>query len=330
MQLTFYLAIFLGIITLAAAITWRITIKTDQHRAAAAQSRNAARDRYAMAEDTPAAIRPWAKAATLTAGGLTALCLLASSFWVVGTSNVGIITSFGRPIGEVSNGPQWTAPWENLSEMDYSVQVTDFTAASCDVQLRLADGQTACAKVGVRWQLNPHDATSLFKRYKGSTSGVENGVVIPALQTAANTVFGDYDPVALLSSKIPVGQTGNPSVPQLAAQVQTLLNRMIGSEVTLDLVNIPNIVYPDSVQQRINSILQQKSATQAAILAEQTADAQAAANRAIAASVSNNPDVLISRCLDLMQDMIKAGQTPTIGMCNFSGTGNGVIVSSGK
>jgi regulator of protease activity HflC (stomatin/prohibitin superfamily) len=363
MQGVFILAIIFALFTAVAAVIWRVSISRRNSSLTKAQEAEAA----VQAEDTPSAGRgrssyrdPYeslgrsgrsaasraeqhrdaaesadmfrfgAKCATIGLAAVTALGIFASSFWIVGTQNVGIVRSFGRPVGVVANGPAWTWPWEQVTEMDYSVQVTDFTAASCDIQVRLADGQTACPKVGVRWQINTRAADSLFRRYKGSTQGVENGVLIPALQTAANTIFGDYDPVKLLSSPDPVGSKKNPSIPQLASKVQALLVQTIGSEVQIDLLNIPNIAYSPNVQNRINAVLGQKAQTLIAQQAKQTADAQAAANQAIAASVSHDPGVLISRCEDLMQEMIKNNQSPTIGMCNFGGSGNGVIVSTGR
>lgn len=310
MQGTFILALIFAAFTVVAAVVWRV-------------ARSKRKDDNYDTEKT----RFWAKVCTVGLAAITGLLILISSFWIVGTQNIGIVRSFGKPIGVVSNGPQWTAPWQTVTDMDYSIQVTDFTAASCDIQVRLADGQTACPKVGVRWQINTTAADALFRRYKGSTQGVENGVLIPALQKYSNIVFADYDPVKLLNSPVPVGQKGNPSIPQLADQVEKQLKAAIGGEVKIDLLNIPNISYSPSVQNRINQILAQKAQTLIAQQAEQTATAQAAANRTIASSVSHDPAVLTSRCLDLMQEIIKNGDTPPINMCNLSGGGTPVIAT---
>lgn len=331
MQGTFWFALFTMLLTVAGGATWlaaRHSVKN-----AGPQDRVPSRSFENMTEyEMRVRIRLAAKVATISLGSLTALLLLVSSFWIVGTSSIGVVTSFGRPVSTLPNGPGWTAPWDNVTELDYSVQVTDFAAdlASCAVQLRLANSQVGCPKVNVRWQPNPSDADVLFRRYK-STQGVENGVLIPALQKYANEVFQNYDPVGSLSSPDPVGSPKNPSTSQLADQLEKRLSDVIGSEVTVDFLSIPNIAYPDSVQRRMNTILQQKASTQAAILAEQTATAQAAANKTIAASISHDPDVLLSRCVDLMGEMIKDGRSPTIGMCSFGGSsGPNVLIGAGK
>lgn len=319
MQAIFWAAIILGILALICGVFWRV---------ASRQLKRDASGEGASRQDTELTekLRIWAVGLTLSLGGLAIILTFFSSFWIVGTQNVGIVRSFGKPVGIVSNGPQWTLPWETVTDMDYSVQVTDFTAQSCAIQVRLADGQTACPKVGVRWQINTKAAEFLFRRYKGSTAGVENGVLIPALQKYANIVFGDYDPVKLLNSTYAVGTPQNPSVPQLADKVEAQLTEAIGGEVQIDLLNMPNIAYAPNVQNRINSILSQKAQTLIAQQSEQTANAQAAANRTITASVSHDPNVLTWRCLNLEEEMIKNGDTPPVNMCNLSGSGASVIV----
>jgi regulator of protease activity HflC (stomatin/prohibitin superfamily) len=350
MQGLFWLALIFGLFTVAAGVVWAVARHSQRKADARAAEATASvpkddtpprrdrggyageysrpqpgrAERYADQAEAANQTRFWAKIVTLSLAAIVAIMVFFCSFWIVGTQNVGIVRSFGKPVGVVANGPQWTAPWETVTEMDYSVQVTDFTASACDIQVRLADGQTACPKVQVRWQINTNAADSLFRRFKGSTQGVENGVLIPALQKYANIVFGDYDPVKLLNSKVPVGQKGNPSTSQLAAQVEGLIIGAIGSEVRIDFLSIPNVSYAKNVQDRINAILAQKAQT---LQAEQTAEAQAAANRTISASVSHDPGVLISRCEDLMQEMIKNGQAPTINMCSFGGSASNVLVT---
>jgi regulator of protease activity HflC (stomatin/prohibitin superfamily) len=347
MQLIFWAAIIFGLFALAAGATW-LTARNAQRRAdAQAADVRAAKDDtprrprddyYSRPQPSPAQqyadraeradqTRFWAKTATLALIAITGVLVFFSSFWIVGTQNVGIVRSFGKPVGVVGNGPQWTAPWETVTDMDYSVQVTDFTASGCEIQVRLADGQTACPKVGVRWQINTKAADALFRRYKGSTAGVENGVLIPALQKYANIVFGDYDPVKLLASTTPVGQPGNPSTSQLADKVESAMVTAIGSEVKIDLLNIPNVAYAQNVQDRINTILAQRALTITAQLAEQTATAQAAANKTIAASISHDPGVLTNRCLNLMEEIIKNNGVPPINMCNLGGSASNVLVT---
>lgn len=323
---TFILAIITAAIALGLTAWWRAVHRsaarlTDDDRARAARND----------EFTSEHLRPLVKGAALGFAALTVLLVLISSYNPVSTQNIGIVTSFGRPVSHLSAGLNFTAPWQSVTEMDEAIQVTDFDAASCQIQLRIADQQTACAKVAVRWRINPAAADSLFRNYHNSTAGVENGLLIPELQNVANQVFAGYDPVALLDSTSPVGSPGNPTVPQLAQQVQAALTAKIGSEVEIISLFMPNIAYNATVQSRLNAVLSQKAATLVAQQSEQTASAQARANNDISASVSHDPGVLESRCLDILAEMVKAAQGVPAGFSCFpGGSGTGVIANATK
>ena len=51
------------------------------------------------------------------AGGLAIIVLILGSTTVVSTRNIGVVTTFGRPEGTLSNGLHWKAPWQSVSEM---------------------------------------------------------------------------------------------------------------------------------------------------------------------------------------------------------------------
>jgi regulator of protease activity HflC (stomatin/prohibitin superfamily) len=321
---TFILAIITAVIALILAVAWRIA------RSAAKEAEAGSR-RIGADEIHPDSARAVFKGVTLGFAALTALLVLISSYNPVSTQNIGIVTSFGRPVSHLSAGLNFTAPWQSVTEMDEAIQVTDFDASACQIQLRIADQQTACAKVAVRWRINPSAADALFRNYHNSTAGVENGLLIPELQNVANQVFAGYDPVALLDSTVQPGQPGNPTVPQLAQQVQAALTAKVGSEVEIISLFMPNIAYNDTVQARLNAVLSQKASTLVAQQSEQTASAQARANNDISASVSHDPGVLESRCLDILAEMVKAGQSVPAGFSCFpGGSGTGVIANATK
>lgn len=319
---TFILAIIAAVV---AVLTWTACrFVRRMVRAAVAADR-----RYGGYDTDPAVFVPWLRGGAIGFAAIAALLVLVSSYNPVSTQNIGIVTSFGQPVNHLSAGLNFTAPWQSVTEMDEAIQVTDFDAATCQIQLRIADQQTACAKVAVRWRINPAAADALFRNYHNSTAGVENGLLIPELQNVANQVFAGYDPVQLLDSTIPVGRPGNPTVPQLAQQVQSALTAKIGTEVDVISLFMPNIAYNSTVQTRLNAVLAQKASTLVAQQSQQTALAQAAANKDISASVSNDPGVLESRCLDILSEMVKAGQPVPAGFSCLGGSNvTGVIAST--
>jgi regulator of protease activity HflC (stomatin/prohibitin superfamily) len=326
MPLLFIFAIMLAVLTAIAVIAWRLAARAVRNLTDAQRARNSRSDLWTVEQ-----YRPLAGGAAAGFAVLTVLFLLSSSFTTVPTQDIGIETSFGHPVGHLGNGAHFIAPWDQVTQMDEAIQVTDFTSQSCQIQLRIADQQTACAKVAIRWRINPAAADELFRNYAGSTAGVENGLVIPELQNIANQVFAGYDPVALLDSTVPVGQPGNPTVPQLAQQVQARLSADIGSDVTVISLFMPNIAFDATVQSRLNAVLTQKADTLVAQQSEQTAIAQAAANKDISASVSADPNVLVAQCLDTLAEMVKDGQAVPAGFSCWPGGGvAGVIADTSK
>jgi regulator of protease activity HflC (stomatin/prohibitin superfamily) len=266
---------------------------------------------------------------TLIAGFACVLTLVASSYTQVNNKTIGIEVSFGKPVGHLSSGLHWIRPWASVTDMDEAVQVNNFTGPDC-ITVRIADQQTACLTAKVRWKIRSQAADNLFGNYKNSTSGVEDGLLEPELQNVANTVFDSYDPIGLLNSGIPSGAKGNPTVPQLGEQVKDALVKDVGSEIDIVSLTTPTISYDDSVQSRINSVLTQKAQTQIAQQQIKTADAQAQANRALQQSVSNDPNVLISKCLDLQTEEVNKGMTPVTSCFGGSGGGGTTVVVPSK
>lgn len=140
-----------------------------------------------------------------------------------------------------------------------------------------------------------------------------------------NQQFANYDPIASLISTAPEGSPSNPTVIQLSAYVLTQMRKDLTGQIKVLSVLIPSLTYDESVQARINSVLAQTAQTDIAIQAEKTATAQAAANRALAKSVSNSPGVLTSNCLGLVNEAIKANYTLPPGFSCFGSSSVGVI-----
>lgn len=266
---------------------------------------------------------------TCLAGVACVLTLIASSYAEVGTKTIGIETSFGKPVGHLSTGLHWIRPWGSVTDMDEAVQVDNYTGQYC-IDVRIADQQTACLVAKVRWQIKTSAADELFGNYKNSTSGVQDGLLEPELSNVANTVFDSYDPIALLNSGIPSGSKGNPTVPQMGVLVKAALVKDIGKQINIVSLSTPTIQYDTTVQSRINSVLTQKANTQIAQQQIQTNTAQAKANQALEKSLSNDPNVLVSKCLDLQGEMVAKGMQPVTSCFASSGGGGSTVVVPGK
>jgi len=61
---------------------------------------------------------------------------------------------------------------------------------------------------------------------------------------------------------------------------------------------VPLVNYDEATQSRINALNVEKANTRVAEQRAKTAEAEARANEILAASVSDSPNVLVSKCLD--------------------------------
>jgi len=104
-------------------------------------------------------------------------------------------------------------------------------------------------------------------------------------------VFSDLDPLA------PVNSDG--------ANVQALgdqVGRDVTDQIEIFNVIVPLVNYDEATQDRMNAVNVEKANTRVAEQRAKTAEAEAKANEILAASVSNDPNVLVGRCLDAARD----------------------------
>lgn len=311
---TFLFAIIFAVIAIACAVA-RVPAKSAAK--AAAEASASARRQY---DDDLVPVPAILLGVAAFFGALAVVLTIVSTWNPVPTQDIGIVTSFGQPTGHLGAGAHFTAPWDQVTDMDEAYQVTDETFT-----VRIAGGQTAQATVQLRWQVAPLAADSVFRNFKNSTSGVENGLLTPELNAATNAVLDGYDPLTPIATGAPAGTPANPSTTQLAAQIQQgLIPRLDGDVLVRTLVLRP-LVYDGTVQDRINSVLAQTAKTDVAKQSELTAQAQAKANQIIEQSVSNSPLVLVQQCMNAIAD----GQfTPPAGFSCWPGQGSGVVIPS--
>lgn len=257
---------------------------------------------------------------------LSAILLFFSCVNIVGTKEDGIITTFNAPSGVLSNGLHLLWPWQGVTEMDAAIQTDndlDSNKPADCVPVRIAYQITACVDVTIRWRIIESAADSLFQNYR-DFANVRVSLVTRELATDLNAAMSGYDPLA-------IDANGNSTAPTLASVSSMVLAQMqseIGSQIEVLSVFIPVLHYSASVQDRINALQAQVAATRIAQQSELTAQAQAAANKALAASVSTDPNVLVSKCFDILQQMVTAGRTVPAGFSCWPGGSTGIVIPS--
>jgi regulator of protease activity HflC (stomatin/prohibitin superfamily) len=260
--------------------------------------------------------------------GLGLLLLFFSSVVSVGTKEVGVKTTFGRPSGSLTNGIHFKAPWEQVTTLDDAIQTDSYeqnvgNANGTCITVRIARQATACVDTSIRWQIKEGTAPdTLFRNYR-DFANIRASLVTRELQSAVNVAFANYDPLGVDTN----GDSTQTSLVGLAGQVTSTMNREIGDTISVQSVIIPVLHFDPSTQDRINSLQAQVAQTRIAQQAQKTATAQAAANKALAASVSNSPNVLVSKCLDILQESVNKGQSLPAAFSCFPGTGGSASVA---
>lgn len=162
--------------------------------------------------------------------GIFVLSFIFSVFTVVSTRNVGIVTTMGRPNGELSNGLHMIAPWQDVTEMDGAIQLQKFEGDKA-MHVRLGNNSTAAANVTIQWRLDPHSAPSLFLDYR-TFGNIEENLVDKELGVAMNSEMAKFDPLA------PGAADGAPLV-QISEKVQHDVQAAVGNRIEVQKVFVP-------------------------------------------------------------------------------------------
>lgn len=255
-----------------------------------------------------------AMAAAVVCGVLAVLLLAWSSFTIVSTRNVGIVTSFGKPTGTLSNGLHFKLPWTKVPELNGTIrtdnQVGGFKDGRCDggTAVRLANNSTACVDNTIRWRIVPSAGDTLFRDYQNDDN-IRDSLVTRELNATLNAVFATYNPLN-------PEEVDGPNLTELSTAVTDRLKAKIGAQVEVQNVIISIVHFDGQTQDKINAYQAQIANTRIAQEAKRTATEQAEANRILAGSVAD-PGVLTARCLEL----INSGKQLPIGFQCFPGAG---------
>ena len=229
----------------------------------------------------------------VVAGGLALFVLILGSTTIVSTRNIGVVTTFGRPGSTLNNGLHWKAPWQSVTEMNGTIQIDNHTGEYATT-VRLGNNSTAHVDNSVRWRIQPAAADELFLDYR-DFENVRDNLVTRELRAALNEVFADFDPLA------PENTEGT-NVQALGDKVAEKLRSKVGDQIEILNVIVPLVNYDEATQDRINALNVEKANTRVAEQRAKTAAAEARANEILAGSVSNDPNVLVSKCLDAARE----------------------------
>ncbi|MFT4264290.1 MAG: SPFH domain-containing protein, partial [Nocardioides sp.] len=284
--------------------------------------------------------------ARLAAAALVVLALvvLAGSFVArVGTKDVGVVTSFGRPTGrDLSNGIHLKRPWEKVTTLDAAIQPDEFTGDDC-IEVRIADSSTACASLTIRWHIAESQASTLFQNYRSNNVNetIRHSLVVTQMKAAVNDVLGQFNPLANVNAAANQSAdnteiSATPNLDEFSTEIEGQMSERLAAmnnghaQILVDSVTMSFLKLADTTQAKINAYQAEVGNTRIAEQQEKTAAAQARANKALADSVSNNPNVLVSKCLDTLEEMVKGGQAVPAGFSCWPGDSADLVLSGQK
>lgn len=244
-----------------------------------------------------------------------------ASVTVVGPKNVGVITTFGKVSDRtLDSGLHWKKPWQSVTDMDGTIQTTKFVGEDGCIGVRIADGQTACVSVVQRTQVFTDSADELFADYRGvddKTDGDINDAILDALvrtqlTSALGSVFAGFNPLLEAGVTDPATSGVAPDLQELSDEVVGALNDRLAQaspngepQVRVVQVTLSFIRFSAGTQAKIDQLQQEVAATRVAEQKRLTNVKIAAANKALADSLSRDPNVLVSKCLDLIAEGAK-------------------------
>lgn len=270
---------------------------------------------------------------------LFVIAVVSSCVTTVGTKDVGVVTSFGKPTGrDLPNGVHLKAPWQKVTEMDAAIQPDEFAGSNC-IQVRIGDSSTACADLTIRWHIAPAEASTLFQNYRSNdvNQTIRDSLVVTQLKGAVNDVLGTFNPLANVNDAANAAQDNTqisaaPNLDRFSQQIEQQMSQRLAAmnhgkaQIMIDSVTLSFLRLADTTQAKINAYQAEVGNTRIAEQRQKTAAAEAAANQALAASVSHDPNVLVSKCLDTLEEMVKAGQPIPAGFSCWPGGSSNLVL----
>lgn len=256
---------------------------------------------------------------------------------IIQAKNVGVLTTFGKPTRSLNAGLHVKAPWQKVTELD-GTKITNKYSDDQRIEVRIGDGTTAGVETAIRWSIVAEKADEIYADYRSDdvNENLREALVETVFKNAVNAVFGNYNPTAELVTVDPNSDKRLNYVPDydgLAAEVTESMKERVatsGGYVKIEFVTISGISLSPETQKKINEFQAEVARTQVALQAERTNRAQAAANKALSNSVSDNPNVLVSRCLDTLQTMVDKQQPIPAGFSCWPGGRSDLVLPGGR
>jgi SPFH domain/Band 7 family protein len=319
------------------------------------------RNEYGAKRATP---KPWADKFGYIPTYVVAVPLTIFVLWgllacttTIDAKTEGVLLTFKAPSDRLlDSGLRIKAPWQDVVEIDGTRKTDNFNDGKPNdpedatqdhgaIQCRLGDNGVSKVKVSVQWARAEGTSNRVYEQYRAEdpVEEMRENLVVPLFRDAVNAACADYRPTGVIDGlnidftdpkAVSAALNGLKLAPDFAALAKAakagLEDRLskggtIEPLITVESVSWSYLELPKSSQEKIDQFLNEVNKTRIALQAQATNTAQAAANEILSESISNDPNVLVSRCLDLIEDgklILPAG-----GSC-WPGGGSGVVIPS--
>jgi regulator of protease activity HflC (stomatin/prohibitin superfamily) len=264
-------------------------------------------------------------AVALLSLGIAGVIMLFACSAIIEAKQVGVVKTFGDVHEEtMSPGWNWKGPFDKVTEIDATTQTDEYKGDSA-IQVRLKDGNTAEVYTTIRWSISEEKASQVYSEFRSDdpTDSLRDAMVSTQFKAAANAEFAGFDPLSLAG----IDGSTPPDYKALADAVKTRMEQETEGLVNVRSVTVSLIKLDKRSQKHLDDYVAQVAKTRTAIEAKETATKQAEANAELADSISKDPNVLVSRCLDLIES---GDLTPPAGFSCWPGGGGDVVIPSGR
>lgn len=275
-----------------------------------------------------------ARWSSLAVAVIAAVCLVSMCFTQVSAKNVGVAVNFGA-VSErtLSPGVQPKLPWTQVIEIDGTIQTDEYAGESC-IPVRIGDGSQACADIVNRWFINPAKASGIYEQHRSNdpTMSFRAAIVSTQLKQAVQEALKNYNPIAELKAvggdELASDLSFAPDYGEISRVIQEDMKSRLSErdQAQIDAITFSYLKLSDNTQRKLDDYVAAIGETRIATQQEETAKAQARANRELSASVSNDPNVLVSRCFDIVKDATQNGYQFPAGFNCWDGGGSALVI----
>ncbi|MFI6419628.1 prohibitin family protein [Streptomyces sp. NPDC050842] len=252
--------------------------------------------------------------------------LVVSMTYVISAYEVGVPVAFGKVGSPMTSGMHVKSPFTDVTT--FSTRPVDLNLSDKDVvEVRSSQGGVMYAEVTVKWAVVPAKSVELYK-LAGSEDAIQQRLVYPDSREIVRNVFARY-----------TSEQGYASDREkINAEIGTLIKeRLVPRGIDVTTVNLRNVKPSDSLQGQIDRKIQQQQATERALEAARTAQAEsdrrrieaegiARANKILNDSLTDK--VLMNQCIDAFKEAAAKNPIYTVPCAN--GSSAPVIVDGSK